>query len=104
MPANVVEDVRPGVIYRTDDIVRSVNVGGTNHFHVIVPVSRNFCNDGGHVLIYIRCEHCLDYENVIVSLHCRNHPEIVHVAVPVEVKVGDDVGRVVEKGLELPDS
>ena len=87
----MVEYNRPGVIYRTDDIVRSVNVGGTYYFDGVIAVCRDFCHHGCHVLVNVRAECCLDDEYVIVSLHCRNNPEIVHVAVPVEVKVGDNV-------------
>ena len=65
----MVEDVRSGVINRTDDIVRSINVRGTDYLDRIAAVCRNLCHDSCHVLIYVRTECRLDYEYVIVTLH-----------------------------------
>lgn len=87
----MVEDNRPGVIYRSYDVVRSVDVGGTDYLDGVIAVCRDLCHYGCHVLEHVRAECRLDDEYVIVSLHCRNYPEIVHIAVPVEVKVGNDV-------------
>lgn len=98
----MVEYDRPGVVDRTDDIVRTVDVCGADDFNMVVSIGWHLCNDRRHILVNIRRQGRLDDEYVVVSLHCRNYSQIVHIAVPVEVKVGYDVGGVVEQGLKLP--
>ena len=98
----MVEYDRPGVVDRTDDIVRTVDVCGADDFNMVVSIGWHLCNDRRHILVNIRRQGRLDNEYVVVSLHCRNYSQIVHIAVPVEVKVGYDVGGVVEQGLKLP--
>lgn len=98
----MVEYDRPGVVDRTDDIVRTVDVCGADDFNMVVSIGWHLCNDRRHILVNIRRQGRLDNEYVVVSLHCRNYSQIVHIAVPVEVKVGYDVGGVVEQSLELP--
>lgn len=98
----MVEYDRPGVVDRTDDIVRTVDVCGADDFNMVVSIGWHLCNDRRHILVNIRRQGRLDNEYVVVSLHCRNYSQIVHIAVPVEVKVGYDVGGVVEQSLKLP--
>ena len=98
----MVEYDRPGVVDRTDDIVRTVDVCGADDFNMVVSIGWHLSNDRRHILVNIRCKGRLDDEYMVVSLHRRNHSQIVHIAVPVEVKVGYDVGGVVEQGLKLP--
>ena len=98
----MVEYDRPGVVDRTDDIIRTVDVCGADDFNMVVSIGWHLCNDRRHILVNIRRQGRLDNEYVVVSLHCRNYSQIVHIAVPVEVKVGYDVGGVVEQGLKLP--
>ena len=98
----MVEYDRPGVVDRTDDIIRTVDVCGADDFNMVVSIGWHLCYDCRHILVNIRRKGRLDYEYMVVSLHCRNHSQIVHIAVPVEVKVGYDVGGVVEQGLKLP--
>ena len=69
---------------------------------MVVSIGWHLCNDRRHILVNIRRQGRLDNEYVVVSLHCRNYSQIVHIAVPVEVKVGYDVGGVVEQSLKLP--
>ena len=98
----MVEYDRPGVVDRTDDIVRTVDVCGADDFNMVVSIGWHLSNDRRHILVNIRRQGRLDNEYVVVSLHCRNYSQIVHIAVPVEVKVGYDVGGVVEQSLKLP--
>ena len=98
----MVEYDRPGVVDRTDDIVRTVDVCGADDFNMVVSIGWHLCNDRRHILVNIRRQGRLDNEYVVVSLHCRNYSQIVHIAVPVEVKVGYEVGGVVEQSLKLP--
>ena len=98
----MVEYDRPGVVDRTDDIVRTVDVCGADDFNMVVSIGWHLSNDRRHILVNIRRKGRLDDEYMVVSLHCRNHSQIVHIAVPVEVKVGYDVGGVVEQSLKLP--
>ena len=98
----MVEYDRPGVVDRTDDIVRTVDVCRADDFNMVVSIGWHLCNDRRHILVNIRRQGRLDNEYVVVSLHCRNYSQIVHIAVPVEVKVGYDVGGVVEQSLKLP--
>ena len=98
----MVEYDRPGVVDRTDDIVRTVDVCGADDFNMVVSIGWHLCNDRRHILVNVRRKGRLDNEYVVVSLHCRNYSQIVHIAVPVEVKVGNDVGGVVEQSLKLP--
>ena len=98
----MVEYDRPGVVDRTDDIVRTVDVCGADDFNMVVSIGWHLCNDRRHILVNIRRQGRLDNEYVVVSLHCRNYSQIVHIAVPVEVKVGYDVGGVVKQSLKLP--
>ena len=98
----MVEYDRPGVVDRTDDIIRTVDVCGADDFNMVVSIGWHLCDDRRHILVNIRRQGRLDDEYMVVSLHCRNHSQIVHIAVPVEVKVGYDVGGVVEQSLKLP--
>ena len=98
----MVEYDRPGVVDRTDDIVRTVDVCGADDFNMVGAKGGHLCYDCRHILVNIRRKGRLDDEYMVVSLHCRNHSQIVHIAVPVEVKVGYDVGGVVEQSLKLP--
>ena len=98
----MVEYDRPGVVDRTDDIIRTVDICGADDFNMVVSIGWHLCNDRRHILVNIRRQGRLDNEYVVVSLHCRNYSQIVHIAVPVEVKVGYDVGGVVEQSLKLP--
>ena len=98
----MVEYDRPGVVDRTDDIIRTVDICGADDFNMVVAKGWHLCYDCRHILVNIRRQGRLDNEYVVVSLHCRNYSQIVHIAVPVEVKVGYDVGGVVEQGLKLP--
>ena len=98
----MVEYDRPGVVDRTDDIVRTVDVCGADDFNMVVSIGWHLSNDRRHILVNVRRKGRLDDEYMVVSLHCRNHSQIVHIAVPVEVKVGYDVGGVVEQSLKLP--
>ena len=98
----MVEYDRPGVVDRTDDIIRTVDVCGADDFNMVVSIGWHLSNDRRHILVNIRRQGRLDNEYVVVSLHCRNYSQIVHIAVPVEVKVGYDVGGVVEQSLKLP--
>ena len=88
----MVEYDRPGVVDRTDDIVRTVDVCGADDFNMVVAKGGHLCYDCRHILVNIRRQGRLNDEYVVVSLHCRNYSQIVHIAVPVEVKVGYDVG------------
>ena len=98
----MVEYDRPGVVDRTDDIIRTVDVCGADDFNMVVSIGWHLSNDRRHILVNVRRKGRLDDEYMVVSLHCRNHSQIVHIAVPVEVKVGYDVGGVVEQSLKLP--
>ena len=98
----MVEYDRPGVVDRTDDIIRTVDVCGADDFNMVVSIGWHLCNDRRHILVNVRRKGRLDDEYMVVSLHRRNHSQIVYIAVPVEVKVGYDVGGVVEQGLKLP--
>lgn len=92
VPADMSEDMRCGNEYGTDNIIRSINEGITNDFDVIVRVRRYLCNNGGDILIDIGSNDGLNHEDVIVPFHCRHHPEVIDVAVPVQVEVGDHIG------------
>ena len=98
----MVEYDRPGVVDRTDDIVRTVDVCRADDFNMVVSIGWHLCNDRRHILVNIRRQGRLDNEYVVVSLHCRNYSQIVHIAVSVEIEVGNDIGRIVQEGFEFP--
>lgn len=68
---------------------------------MVVASAWNLGHDGRNILVDVRCEHCLDYEDVIVAIDNFHHTEIIHITIPVEVQIGDHVGRVVDGTLEL---
>lgn len=68
---------------------------------MVIASAWNLGNDGCNILIYIRCKHRLDNKDMVVTLNDLHHTEIIHITIPVEVQIGDHVGRVVDGTLKL---
>lgn len=64
---------------------------------------RIFDYHSGHVLIDIVGQNSLDYEEVVETVKSLHNPEIINETIPVEVQIGDDIRRIVQQVLELPD-
>ena len=99
----VVEDRRSYQEERIKDIIRSVDERRAYDLDVPALGRRSLDNDCGDVLEVILGKHGLNDEHVVISLHGLNDAKIVDITVAVQVKIGDDIGRVVEQGLELLD-
>jgi len=98
--AIAVEHRRTTNEYRLDDVAGTVDVGVTYHLYVrACAVSLHY--DGGYVLIDVLSQNSLDHVEVVVAVHSLHYAEVVHVAVAVEVEVGDHVLIGVEDLFEL---
>ena len=91
-PVEVVEDRRPRNEYRIEVIVVAVDVRRADDLDVHGPGRRSLDDDGGDVLIDVGGEHGLDDEHMGDALDRLDNPQIIHIAVPVEVEVGNDIG------------
>ena len=69
----------------------AVDVGGTYDLDVHGPGRRGLDDDGGDILIDVGSKHGLDDEHVGIALDRLDNPQVIHIAVPVEVEVGYDV-------------
>ena len=93
--------MRPCVVYWPYVVVRTVDVRVSDDLHVVRCEMRVLHDYGGYILEYVSSEHGLDDEEVVAAMEGLDYAEVVYVTIPVEVEVGDDVGVVVEEGLEL---
>lgn len=96
-------DDRGGIIYRLDDVVRPIYIGRSYHLDVSVVDTLHLRYERGDILIYVVCKHGLYHEDVRVSFNGLHHPEIIHVAVVIEVQVGEHIRGVVQQVLEFLD-
>ena len=68
--AYMAEYHRSGIIYRTHNIVRSINIRRSYYFYIVIAIGRNFRYNRSDILINVRSKDCLDDKNVIIALHC----------------------------------
>jgi len=98
--AVAVEHRRTANEYRLNDVLRTINIGVTNHLYVRAgAVSLHY--DGGYVLIDVTSQNGLDHIEVVVAVHSLHYAEIIHVAVAVEVEVRNHILIRVEDFFEL---
>lgn len=104
-PDGIVRATEMGVDYRNLDehgvhyVIMAVDVTVADNLNVGVGLG----DHGGDILEDVRGQAGLDDEQVGASFHGFHDAEIVDVTVPVEVKVVEHVGRVVQKPLEILD-
>ena len=70
IPAEMAEYHRSGIIYRTHNIVRSINIRRSYYFYIVIAIGRNFRYNRSDILINVRSKDRLDDKNVIIALHC----------------------------------
>ncbi len=97
----MVVDGRPGHKDGIEDVVRPIDVGGAYDFHMPCLKLGGFHDDGRDVLEDVHAKDCLDDEHVAESFHGFDYPQIVDEAVVVEVQIRNQVGGIVQQGLEL---
>lgn len=95
------KDKGSGVIYRLHIVAGAVDVRIAYNLDIRLRRAGNFRNQSGNILIDVSSEHCLDYKNVVVALYGLKHTEVVHIAVSVEVQVGQYIRRIVDEFLEF---
>ena len=97
------ENQRPGIKDRLNDIVGPVYVRRTYNLYAGIAVSGDFSNERGDILIDVGGEDRLDKEHVGTPVHGLNDAQIINITVPVQIQVGNHIGRVVQQALEFLD-
>lgn len=87
----VVEDRGPGHEYRIEVIIGTIDIRCSDDLDIYRLGSRGFCHDCGDVLIEICPKHCLDDKHVGVVLDSLDNPQVINIAVSVQVQIGYDV-------------
>ena len=98
--AHIVPHRRTFNPYRTNDILRAVDIRITNHLYVELR-GLCLCYEGSYILVDISCQTSLDQVHVAITLLSLQHAQIVHVAVVVEIEVVDHVLGRVEQPFKL---
>lgn len=62
----------------------------TDNLHIRSAIT-TFNYNGSHILIDVQSKNCLNDENVIVALLYLQNAQIVHIAITIEVQVGQHV-------------
>lgn len=97
----MLDDERPSVEDRLDDVGLAVDVRSSDYLHIVFVEAGDLDDKGGHVLEDIHAKDILDHEDMRPSSDRLHNTEIVDIAVEVEVQVGEHVGRVVKQHLEF---
>lgn len=87
----MVEDRRSGNKYRCEVIVRTIDIGRSDDLDIHGPGGGSFSHYCGYVLIKICSKYGLDDKHVGIVLDSLNNAQIIHITIPVEVEVGNDV-------------
>lgn len=98
-----VEQRRTANKYRLNDVVSAIDIRITDHLYVrrSVEARAAFDYESGHILEDVLCQHSLNHIKVVVAVHCLHHAKIIHIAIPVQVEVGNHVLIRVEDRLKL---
>lgn len=105
-PDLVVRTAEIGVDHRdldehgVDYVVVAIDIAVADHLDIGARLS----DHSRYILEDVRCQASLDDEQVGASFHGLENTEIVYVAIPVEVKVVEHVGRIVQEPLEVLDA
>lgn len=85
-------DKRSAGEHRLNDILGTIDVGGTNHLYIASTIGRNISNNSSYILIYIVGQNSLNQEYVVVSTNSLQYTQIVDIAIAIEVEVGEHNG------------
>lgn len=98
------EDCRCRIEHGLDDEIGAVDVRCANDLNVCSGGAVVLTHERCHILINVGSQDSLDHEHMVMTLQSLHHAEIIDVTVVVEIEVGEHVGVIVEKVLELLDS
>ncbi len=99
--ADVYKYKRACVIDGAEVIGGSVDERVTHYLYAVLRSVGSLDSDCGDILVNVFSENSLYQEDVVQAVNCFENPQVIHISVAVEIKIGNGVGVIVQNIFEL---